>query len=53
MKIKITRVTIDGIRVWQWRIMQGRKIAFGGLCRTKRDALNDAGIVLRENQTTN
>lgn len=36
-------------RMWRWEIKQGRKVLFGGYCRTKKDAENDAGIVWREN----
>lgn len=48
MKTQIKKSTIEGRKVWQWRIMDGRKIAYGGLGATKRDAANDAGIVLRD-----
>ena len=48
MKTQIKKVTIEGRKVWQWRILDGRRIAYGGLCATKRDAANDAGIVLRD-----
>lgn len=30
---------------WEWRIMSGKAVVAGGYCRTKRDAINDAGIV--------
>lgn len=36
-------------RMWRWEIKQGRKVLFGGYCRTKKDAENDAGIVWRDN----
>lgn len=48
MKTQIKKVTIEGRKVWQWRILDGRRIAYGGLCATKRDAANDSGIVLRD-----
>jgi hypothetical protein len=48
MKTQIKKVTIEGRKVWQWRILDGRRTASGGLCATKRDAANDAGIVLRD-----
>lgn len=48
-RIEIKRVTIEGRKVWQWRIKQGRQILFGGLCATKKAAANDAGIVWRGN----
>lgn len=35
--------------IWQWRVMEGRKIVYGGLCATKRDAMNDARSMLTEN----
>ena len=48
MKTEIKKIKIEGRKVWQWRILDGRRIAYGGLCATKRDAANDAGIVLRD-----
>lgn len=48
-KIEIKRIQVEGRKVWQWRILEGRKILFGGMCATKKDAANDAGIVWREN----
>ena len=30
---------------WEWRIMSGETVVAGGYCWTKRDAMNDAGIV--------
>lgn len=30
---------------WEWRIMSGGAVVGGGYCRTRRDAMNDAGIV--------
>lgn len=48
-KIEIKRIQVEGRKVWQWRILQGRKILFGGMCATKKDAENDADIVWREN----
>lgn len=47
MKRKIV-ITKEG-RVWLWEIKEGRKVLFGGYCRTKKDATNDAGVVWREN----
>lgn len=52
MKIQIKQIKIEGRKVWQWRILDGRRIAYGGLCATKRDAANDAGIVLRDATAT-
>lgn len=45
-RIIITR-EVKG-RCWKWE--QGRKIVFGGYCRTKADAINDATITLKANQ---
>jgi len=47
MKRKIV-ITKEG-RVWLWEIKEGRKVLFGGYCRTKKDAANDAGVVWRQN----
>jgi hypothetical protein len=35
--------------IWEWQIVEGRKVLFGGFSRTKKDAKNDAGIVWRQN----
>jgi hypothetical protein len=48
-QIEIKRIQVEGRNVWQWRILEGRKILFGGMCATKKDAVNDAGIIWREN----
>jgi hypothetical protein len=37
-KIEIKRIQVEGRKVWQWRILEGRKILFGGLCATKKEA---------------
>lgn len=44
---------LKGKRVWQWSIIKpshGRKYVYGGYCRTKRDAPNDAGKMLEHLQ---
>lgn len=43
-----TTITKEG-RVWRWEIKRGRKVLFGGYCKTKKDATNDAGVVMRQN----
>jgi len=30
---------------WEWSIRAGDEVLAGGYCRTKRDAMNDAGKV--------
>lgn len=44
-----TTITKEG-RVWRWEIKRGRKVLFGGYCKTKKDATNDAGVVMRQNK---
>lgn len=59
MKIVLRRVCdhspIDGRRlkrkVWGWRVMKGKELLHGGYATTKRDALNNARIVMTENKT--
>jgi hypothetical protein len=46
MKTIIRKVRIEGKSVWQWRIMQGRKVLSGGLCATMQDARSDAAKAL-------
>ena len=41
-EIIIERVTAN---TWAWRIVLGGAVVGGGYCRTRRDAMNDAGIV--------
>jgi hypothetical protein len=48
-KIEIKRIQVEGRKVWQWRILQGRKILFGGMCATKKDAENDAESLMLMN----
>lgn len=40
-----TEIKKDG-RAWAWLVMLGTEIIAGGYCRTKSDAVNDAGIWL-------
>lgn len=44
--VTIKPVRVEGRRVWEWKIKQGDKLISGGLCATKADAKNDAGIML-------
>ena len=39
----------QGPRVWAWTVKRGNRVVAGGLCRTKRDAVNDAGIWMSGN----
>ena len=39
------KITKEG-RAWCWSIREGRKVIFGGYCRTKKEALNDSGIYM-------
>lgn len=45
MKIEIIK---ERPSLWQWWVKRGRSIVGGGYCRTKRDAINDAGIFASE-----
>lgn len=36
-------------QVWEWNIVEGGKVLFGGVTRTKKAAKNDSGIVWRAN----
>jgi hypothetical protein len=40
-------------RIWEWTIVEGGKVLFGGVCRTKRAAKNDSAIVWRANADSN
>jgi hypothetical protein len=48
MKTVIKRIQVEGKKVWQWHILKGRKVEYGGMCSTRKDAENDAAIVLRD-----
>jgi hypothetical protein len=48
MKTELKQIKIEGRKVWQWRILAGRKILAGGMCATKADAKNDSAIWLRD-----
>ncbi len=50
MKIQIGKVEIEGRKVWQWQILKGHRVVYGGMCATKKDALNDSQIVLRDHE---
>lgn len=49
MKTQIKKIRVDGKQVWEWRILDGRKVLFGGMCATKKDAVNDASVVKSQN----
>lgn len=34
-------------RVWQWQVILGGEILFGGYCRTKKAATSDAETVVK------
>ncbi len=42
--MKLKTVIVREGRVWSWSVFDGKKFLGGGLCRTKTDAKNDAGI---------
>lgn len=46
MKIELNPTTIEGRRVWEWWVKQGRRVLAGGMCATKADAAHDAGVWL-------
>lgn len=50
MKTKKPELSIsrESRRCWRWEIRQGSKILYGGYCATKKDAVNDSGIVWRD-----
>ena len=52
MKTQIKKIRVDGKQVWEWRILDGRKVLFGGMCATKKDAVNDASVVKSQNART-
>ena len=35
--------------IWEWQVIQGRKVIAGGYGRTKKDATNDLNVWLRLN----
>ena len=47
-RLPTAKITTGRIKpfVWRWQIHLGRKWKAGGYCRTKREALADAGSVL-------
>ena len=49
MKIELKKIQVEGRKVWQWWVKRGRKILAGGMCATKKDAANDAGVWMRLN----
>ena len=49
MKIELKKIQVGGRKVWQWWVKRGRKILAGGMCATKKDAANDAGVWMRLN----
>ena len=36
-------------KIWEWQVIQGRKVIAGGYGRTKKDATNDLNVWLRAN----
>lgn len=36
-------------KIWEWQVIQGRKVIAGGYGRTKKDATNDLNVWLRLN----
>lgn len=49
MKIELKKIQVEGRKVWQWWVKRGRTILAGGMCATKKDAANDAGVWMRLN----
>jgi len=47
MKTQIQQITVDGRKVWQWYVLSGRRIVYGGFSASKADALNDIAILLQ------
>lgn len=39
-------------KIWEWQVIQGRKVIAGGYGRTKKDATNDLNVWLRPNAGT-
>lgn len=52
-RIEYKRVQVEGRKVWEWWIKQGRKILFGGMCATKKDAENDVRVMMENEKLTN
>lgn len=50
MKTTIKQIEIDGVKVWEWVITNGKSFLFGGYCATKEDAENDASKTIQANQ---